>query len=51
MIDGVRAGLARGASADDIAGSIDFSRHVPFGRDPARNAASVKAIFARFAGK
>lgn len=47
MIDSVRAGVARGASADDIVASTDLSKHIPFGQDKARNATSLKAIHAK----
>ena len=47
MIDQVRAGIEKGRSADDLAGAMDLSKHKPWGQDKARNAASIKAIYAK----
>ncbi|MBS1828258.1 MAG: MBL fold metallo-hydrolase [Acidobacteria bacterium] len=41
----VSDGRKRGRSADELAKSIDLSRHQPFGGDAERNAASIKAMY------
>ncbi|MFN7938204.1 MAG: MBL fold metallo-hydrolase [Bryobacteraceae bacterium] len=41
----VNDGKKRGRSADELAKSIDLSKHQPFGGDAERNAASIKAMF------
>ena len=51
MIDGVRAGMARGQTADQIAESLDLSPFSPWGADKARNIPSVKAIHAKLRNK
>ena len=47
MIDGVRAGMARGESADQLAESMDLTRYSPWGADKSRNAPSIRAIYAK----
>ncbi len=47
MIDGIRAGIARGESADHIAQSLDLTGIHPNGEDVARNQASIKAVYAK----
>jgi cyclase len=47
MIDGVRAGIARGETADRLADSIDFAGHAEWGADKARNATAIKAVYAK----
>lgn len=47
MIDGVRAGIARGESADALAASLDFSGYAEWGADKARNATAVRAVYAK----
>ena len=49
MIDGVRAGIGKGATADQLAQDLDLSRHNPWGQDKARNATSIRAVYAKLA--
>jgi glyoxylase-like metal-dependent hydrolase (beta-lactamase superfamily II) len=44
MINGVRDGLAKGSSADDLVKQINLTAHNPWGQDQARNATSIRAI-------
>jgi glyoxylase-like metal-dependent hydrolase (beta-lactamase superfamily II) len=41
----VAAGKRAGKSAEELAKSIDLSRHGSFGADPARNAGSIRAMY------
>ena len=47
MIEGVRAGIARGQSADQLAEALDLTGFSPWGADKTRNAPSIKAIHAK----
>lgn len=49
MINGVRAGFERKATADQLATEIQLAQHKPWGQDPVRNATSIKAIYAKLA--
>ncbi len=48
MITGVRSGIARGESADQLAESLDLTRYAPWGADKARNIPSIRAVYAKF---
>jgi cyclase len=50
LINGVRSAIAKGASADDTAKTLDLARHNPWGQNPQRNAVSVKAVYAKLKG-
>ncbi len=47
MIDQVRAGVAKGATADQLAQEMDLSRHNPWGQDKTRNTVSIRAVYAK----
>ncbi|HKA02431.1 MAG TPA: MBL fold metallo-hydrolase [Candidatus Solibacter sp.] len=47
LIDGVKAGVGRGQSADAIAESLDLTSFHPNGEDLARNQVSIKAVYAK----
>ena len=47
IIDGVRAGIGRGETADRLVDSLDLSRHAEWGADRARNQAAVRAVYAK----
>lgn len=47
MIDGVRAGIKKGRSADDLARELDLSKHKPWADDAGRNQVSIKAMYAK----
>jgi cyclase len=47
LLTQVRAGIAKGQSADQIADSADLSRHKPWGTDPARVKGAVKVVYAQ----
>jgi glyoxylase-like metal-dependent hydrolase (beta-lactamase superfamily II) len=47
MIDGVRAGIAKGATADQLAESLDLTPYAPWGADKSRNAPSIRAVYAK----
>jgi len=51
MIQGVRAGLAKGASADELMKQVDLAKHNPWGQDAARNTSSIKAVYAKLSRK
>lgn len=48
LIEGVRAGIGRGESADALAKRLDLTGHKPNGGDVARNEASIRALYARY---
>lgn len=48
MITGVRSGIARGESADQLAESLDLTRYAPWGADKSRNVPSIRAVYAKF---
>jgi hypothetical protein len=43
----VRAGIGRGADGAQVEKELDLSKHVPWGQDPARNQASVRAVYSK----
>lgn len=45
MLDQVRSGIQQGRTADEIARTIDLSRHGSFGVNAAANASSIRAMF------
>ncbi len=47
LIDGVRAGIARGETAEKLAESLDFSKNAEWGVDKTRNATAIKAVYAK----
>jgi cyclase len=47
LIDGVRAGIRNGQSADAVAESLDLTSFHPNGEDVARNRVSIKAVYAK----
>ena len=51
MIDGVRAGIAKGETADRLAESLDLAKFSPWGADKSRNIPSIKAIYAKLKKK
>jgi glyoxylase-like metal-dependent hydrolase (beta-lactamase superfamily II) len=47
LVDGVKAGIQRGESADEIARKLDLTGIHPNGEDKARNEVSIKAVYAK----
>jgi cyclase len=47
MIQQVRAGIARGATAEQLESEIKLTKHNPWGQDEARNKASIRAVYAK----
>ena len=47
MINGVRDGIQKGATADQLAKQLDLKRHNPWGQDAARNETSIRAVYAK----
>ncbi len=47
LVDGVKAGISRGRSADAIAESLDLTSFHPNGEDVARNQVSIRAVYAK----
>jgi glyoxylase-like metal-dependent hydrolase (beta-lactamase superfamily II) len=47
MIDGVRAGIARGQSADEVAQSLDLTEFHPNGDNAGGNRVSIRAVYAK----
>jgi len=47
MIDQVRAGIARGATAEQLEKEVDLLKHNPWGQDATRNQVSVRAVYAK----
>ena len=47
LVDGVKAGIQRGESADEIAKKLDLTGIHPNGEDRARNEVSIKAVYAK----
>ena len=47
MIAGVRKGIARGESADQLAESLDLSSYGTWGADKAKNAPSIRAVYSK----
>jgi glyoxylase-like metal-dependent hydrolase (beta-lactamase superfamily II) len=49
MVNQVRAGIARGARAEDLEKEINLTKHNPWGQNEARNRASIRAVYAKLA--
>jgi len=47
LIAQVRAGIARGASSEQLEREIDLKKHNPWGQDEARNKVSIRAVYAK----
>ena len=47
LIDGVKAAIRSGESADSLAESFDLTNHRPNGQDVERNKISIKAVYAK----
>ncbi|MBM3726620.1 MAG: MBL fold metallo-hydrolase [Acidobacteria bacterium] len=47
IIDGVRSGISRGQTADQLAETLDLGGHGLWGADKARNAPSIRAVYAK----
>lgn len=47
IIDGVRAGIQNGQTADQLAESLDLTKYAPWGADKSRNAPSIRAVYAK----
>jgi cyclase len=47
IVDGVRTGIARGQTAEQLADSLDLAMFSPWGADKTRNAPSIKAVYAK----
>ncbi|HZT29801.1 MAG TPA: MBL fold metallo-hydrolase [Bryobacteraceae bacterium] len=47
MIQQVRSGIARGASAEELAGEIQLTQHKPWGENENSNKVSIRAIYAK----
>ncbi|HWB99302.1 MAG TPA: MBL fold metallo-hydrolase, partial [Bryobacteraceae bacterium] len=47
LIRQVRDGIARGASADELASQIDLTAHKPWGENAASNKTSIRAVYAK----
>ena len=47
IIDGVRDGIGKGQTADQLTDSLDLTRFAPWGADKARNAPSIRATYAK----
>jgi glyoxylase-like metal-dependent hydrolase (beta-lactamase superfamily II) len=45
IVNGVRAGIQRGASLEQLQKELDFSKHVPWGQNAASNQNSIRAVF------
>jgi len=48
MINGVRDGIAKGESAEQLGKQLDLKKHNPWGQDQARNEVSIRAVYAKF---
>jgi cyclase len=48
MINGVRDGMAKGLTGEQLAKQLDLKRHNPWGQDQARNEVSIRAVYAKF---
>jgi len=48
MINGVRDGIGKGLTGEQLAGQLDLKRHNPWGQDQARNEVSIRAVYAKF---
>jgi len=47
LIQQVRAGISRGATAGELEGRLTFAQHKPWGLDEARNKVSIRAVHAK----
>jgi cyclase len=47
IINGVRTGIQKGATAEQLEKQIDLSKHNPWGKDDARNRTSIRAVYAK----
>ena len=47
LIHQVRAGIGRGATAEQLAQTVDLKKHNPWGQDDARNKVSIRAVYAK----
>jgi cyclase len=47
MIKGVRAGIAKGLTGEQLAKQLDLKGHNPWGQDQARNQVSIRAVYAK----
>ena len=47
MIDQVRDGIEKGATAEQLAQGMDLSRHNPWGQDKTRNTVGIRAVYAK----
>lgn len=47
MINGVRDGIGKGTTADQLAKQLDLSSHNPWGKDASRNEVSIRAVYAK----
>jgi glyoxylase-like metal-dependent hydrolase (beta-lactamase superfamily II) len=47
MINQIRAGMARGATGEQLAKEIKLTQFQPWGQDQARNDVSIKAVYAK----
>lgn len=47
IVNGVRAGIQRGASLEQVQKDLDLSRHNPWGQNPASNQTSIRAVYAK----
>jgi cyclase len=51
LINQVRAGVGRGATADQLEKEIKLTQHNPWGQDEARNKVSIRAVYAKLKGR
>jgi cyclase len=51
LINQVRAGIKRGATADQLEKEIKLTQHNPWGQDEARNKVSIRAVYAKLKGR
>jgi glyoxylase-like metal-dependent hydrolase (beta-lactamase superfamily II) len=51
MVNGVRAGIQRGAGLEQIQKELDFSKHVPWGQNVTSNQNSIKAVYGKLSAK
>jgi cyclase len=47
MIDGVRAGIVKGQSADEVSRTLDLTQYHPHGDNAAGNRVSIRAVYAK----
>jgi cyclase len=51
LIESVRTGIARGATAEQLEKEIHLEKHKPWGEDAERNRVSIRAVYARLSKK